>query len=51
MLGRKIGGKNTGTLEYGIYKNREYTKGDSIKVNNLEVFTISKTVNTFGSTR
>mgnify|MGYP004559732351 CR=1 FL=1 len=45
------GGKNTGTLEYGIYKNGEYTKGDSIKVNNLEVFTISKTINTFGSTR
>lgn len=51
MLGRKIGGKNTDTLEYGIYKNGEYTKGDSIKVNNQEVFTISKTVNTFKSTR
>ena len=35
----------------GFYKNGEYTKGDSIKVNNQEVFTISKTINTFKSTR
>lgn len=41
-------GNHTGTLENGIYTNGTYTKGEVVKVNNQETFTISNKVNTFG---
>ncbi len=44
-------GKNTGSLEYGIYQNGKYTKGSIIKVNNIDAFNVSKKVNLFGSGR
>lgn len=43
------GGLNTGTLEYGIYQDGEYTKGNIVKINNKDVFSVTDGVNVFDS--
>lgn len=42
-------GMNSGTKEYGIYKDGSYTKGDILSVNNQTTFEITKTINLFGN--
>lgn len=43
------GGTHTGKLEYGIYQNGKYTKGNLLKVGGADTFTISKTVTKYGT--
>lgn len=42
-------GMNSGTKEYGIYKDGSYTKGGILSVNNQTTFEITKTINLFGN--
>ncbi len=42
------GGSNSGKLVNGIYENGEFTKGNTVTVNNSSTFNVSKTINLFG---
>lgn len=42
-------GTHSGELVNGIYTNGKYTKGTKVSINNSDIFSISKSVNSYGS--
>ena len=42
-------GTNNGKQVNGIYDNETYEKGDKITINNSDTFSVSKTINIYGT--